>query len=75
MINRVLLLLIQDNLQDFAAVFLGAEALADNLNGEYEVGENGIVDSGECSGTRTLLRLRCARAVAALRTGKDTARS
>ncbi len=49
MINATLLLLIENNLQDLAAIFLGAETLADDLNGEDEVGEDGVVDGCQCS--------------------------
>ena|SRR6266487_2086037 len=48
-INATLLLLIENNLQDLAAIFLGAETLADDLNGEDEVGEDGVVDGCQCS--------------------------
>ena len=73
-VNTTLLLLIENNLQDLAAIFLGAETLADDLDGEDEVSENGVVDGGECSGTGALLRERCARAVGALGAGKNAAR-
>jgi hypothetical protein len=48
-VNASLLLLIENNLQDLGAIFLGAETLADDLNGVHEVSEDGIVDGGECS--------------------------
>lgn len=73
-VHTSLLLLIEDDLQDLAAIFLGAETLADDLDGEHEVGEDGVVDGGEGSGTRALLGLRSTRSVAALGAGKDTAR-
>lgn len=72
-VNTTSLLLIQDNLQNLAAIFLGADTLANNLDWEDEIGENGIVDSGECSRTRTLLGLRSARAVGSLWAGQDAA--
>jgi hypothetical protein len=72
-VNTSLLLLIQDDLQDLAAIFLGAETFADDLNGEDEIGEDGIVHSGECSGTGSLLSLRGAGAVAALGAWEDAA--
>jgi len=72
-IDTSLLLLVKDNLQDLAAVFLGTETLADNLNWVHEIGKDGIVNSSECSGTGSLLSLGGARAVGALWAGKDTA--
>jgi hypothetical protein len=62
-INTTLLLLIQHNLQKLAAVLLGAKTLANNLNGVDEIGQYRIVDSGECSRTRSLLGLRGAGAI------------
>jgi hypothetical protein len=72
-VNTSLLLLIENNLQDLAAIFLGAETLADDLDGVDEVGEDGVVNGGQCSGTGTLLSERCAAAVGALGAGEDTA--
>ena len=74
MINTTLLLLIEHHLQDLASILLGAQPLADNLNGKNEVGEDRVVDGSECSGTGTLLSERGARAVGALGAGKDAAR-
>lgn len=65
-VNTTSLLLVQNNLQSLAAIFLSTNALADNLNWVDEVSENAIVDSSESSGTRTLLSLGSARSVAAL---------
>lgn len=73
-VNRVLLLLVEDDLEDLAAVLLGAEALADDLNGEHEVGQDGVVHGGQGSRTGSLLGLRCARAVRPLGAGEDAAR-
>jgi hypothetical protein len=73
-VDGVLLLLVEDNLQDLAAVLLGAEALADDLDGVDEVVEDGVVDSGQGSGAGSLLREGGARAVGALGTGQDAAR-
>lgn len=73
MVNTSLLLLVEDDLEDLGAVLLGAEALADDLNRVDQVGQDGIVDSGQSSGTGTLLGLRGAGAVAALGAGKNTA--
>ena len=74
MIHAALLLLIQDNLQCLAAVLLGAQTLAYDLDGVDEVGQDGIVNSGECSRTGSLLGERGARAVRALGAGENTAR-
>ena len=72
-INTSLLLLVKDNLQDLAAIFLGAETLADNLDWVDEVAEDGVVDGSECSGTGSLLGLRGSGSVASLWAGQDTA--
>ena len=73
-INTTLLLLIEHHLQDLASILLGAQPLADNLNGKNEVGEDRVVDGSECSGTGTLLSERGARAVGALGAGQNAAR-
>jgi len=73
-INASLLLLVEDDFQDLGAIFLGTETLADDLDGEDEIREDGVVDGRQGSGTRALLRLRGARAVATLGARKDTAR-
>jgi len=73
-INTSLLLLIEDDLQDLAAIFLGAETLANDLNGVDEVGEDSVVDGGKCSGTGSLLSLRSTGAVGALWAGENAAR-
>lgn len=73
-VNTSLLLLIENNLQDLGAIFLGAETLANDLNWVDEVGKDGVVDSGECSGTRALLSLRGTGTVAALWAGENAAR-
>ena len=46
-VNATTLLLVKDDLEGLGAVLLGAEALADNLDGVDQVGQDGIVDSGE----------------------------
>lgn len=74
-VNTATLLLVKDNLEDLAAVLAGAETLANNLDGVDEVGEDGVVDSGESSRTGTLLGLGRARAIGALGAGKNAARS
>jgi hypothetical protein len=73
-INTTLLLLIEHHLQDLASILLGAQSLADNLNGENEVREDRVVNGSECSGTGALLSERGARAVGSLGAGKDAAR-
>ena len=73
-VDGVLLLLVEHDLQDLATVLLGAQALADDLDGEDEVGQDGVVHGGQGSRAGTLLCLRCARPVRALRPGQDAAR-
>lgn len=72
-VNASSLLLIKDNLQDLAAILLGAETLANNLNWVDEVGKDSIVDSSESSRTWALLGLRSAGAVGTLWAGENTA--
>jgi hypothetical protein len=72
-VNASLLLLIEDNLQDLAAIFLGAETLADNLNGVDKICEDGVVNGSQCPGTGSLLCERSSRAVGSLWAGKNTA--
>jgi hypothetical protein len=74
-VNTTTLLLVKNDLEDLATVLAGPLALANNLDGVDEVVEDGVVDSGEGSGTRALLLLRGARAVGALGTGEDAAGS
>jgi len=62
-VNTSLLLLIENDLQDLAAIFLGAKTLANNFDGIDEIGKDSIVNCGECSGTRSLLSLGCTGAV------------
>ena len=73
-VHTSLLLLIEDNLQCLAAIFLGAETLADDLDGVDEVGEDGVVNGGECSRTGSLLGEGCSGAVGALGAGENAAR-
>jgi hypothetical protein len=73
-VDATTLLLVKDDLEELAAVLLGAETLADNLNGVGEVGQDGVVDSGESAGAGTLLLLGVARAGRALGAGQDAAR-
>ena len=74
MIDGVPLLLIENDLEHLAAVFLCAQALAHDFDGEDQVGQDGIVHGGQGSRARALLRLRGARAVGALRAREDAAR-
>ena len=74
MVNTTLLLLVQDNLQGLAAVLLGADALADDLDGVDQVGQDGVVDGGQSSRAGTLLLEGVARAGGSLGAGEDAAR-
>lgn len=74
-VDTTTLLLIQDNLDGLAAVLLGADALADNLDGVDEVGEDGVVDGRQSTRTGTLLGLVAAGVDGALGAGEDTALS
>lgn len=74
-VNTSLLLLIEDDLQQLAAILLGAETLANNLDWVDEVGEDSVVDSSESSGTWALLLLGSAGAGRALGAGEDAAGS
>lgn len=74
-VNTTLLLLVQDNLQGLAAVLLGADALADDLDGVDEVSEDGVVDGGQSAGTGALLSLVGARVDGALGAGQNAALS
>lgn len=74
-VDATTLLLVEDDLEDLGAVLLGAQTLADNLNWVDEIGEDGVVDSGESSAAWALLGLRGAAAVAALWAWQDAAGS
>lgn len=74
MVNTTTLLLIENDLDGLAAVLLGADTLSNDLNGVDDVGEDGVVDSSQSTGTRTLLGKGVARADRALGAGEDTAR-
>jgi len=67
------LLLVQDHLERSAAVLLGAETLADDLDGVDQVGEDGIVDGGEGARARALLLLGVAGSARPLGPGQDAA--
>lgn len=74
-VNTTTLLLIQDNLQGLAAILLGTDALADDLDGVDEVAEDGVVDGGQGARTGTLLGLGGARVDGALGAGQNAALS
>lgn len=69
------LLLVKDDLEELAAVLLGADTLADNLDGVAEIGQDGVVDGGQSAGAGTLLLLVVARAGSTLGAGENAARS
>lgn len=73
-VNTTTLLLVEDDLEDLAAVLTGTGALADNLDGVDQVLENGVVNGGERPRTGTLLGLSGAATVRALGAGKNAAR-
>lgn len=74
MIYTTLLLLVQNDLQNTTAIFLGAYTLADNIHGIHEIGEDGVVHGGEGTGPGSFLLLRGARTVGTLWTGEDSTR-
>lgn len=74
-VNAATLLLVKNDLEGLGAVLLGAEALADNLDGVDEVGQDCIMDSGKSARTGALLLLGVARAGGALGAGENTTRS
>lgn len=67
------LLLVQDDLEGLGAVLLGAQALADNLDGEDEVGQDGVVDGSQGARAGALLGGGVAAAGGALGAGQDAA--
>jgi len=73
-VDTAALLLVQDDLEDLAAVLLGADALADDLDRVDDVGQDGVVHGGQGARARTLLLLVVAGADGALGTGQDAAR-
>lgn len=74
-VDTTTLLLVEDDLEGLGAVLLGAGALADNLDGVDEVGEDGVVDSGQSARAGALLGLGGARVGGALGAGQDAALS
>ena len=73
-VNTTALLLVEDDLEGLGAVLLGAETLADNLDGVDEVGQDSIVDSSQRARTGALLGLVVAGTAGALGAGQDAAR-
>lgn len=73
-VDATALLLVEDDLEGLGAVLLGAEALADDLDGVDEVGQDGVVDGGQSAGAGALLLLGVARAGGSLGAGQDAAR-
>lgn len=73
-VDAAALLLVEDDLEGLGAVLLGAETLADDLDREDEVGEDGVVDGGQGTAAGALLLLGVARAGGALGAGQDAAR-
>jgi len=74
-VNTTSLLLVQNDLQVLASIFLGTDTLANNLDWVYEVAEDSIVDSSKSSGTRTLLGLGSSGSVASLWAGENATSS
>lgn len=73
-VDAAALLLVKDDLQQLGTVLLGAETLADDLDGVDEVGQDGVVDGGQSTRTGALLGLGVAGAGRALGAGQDAAR-
>jgi len=74
-VNTTTLLLVEDDLEELGTVLLGADALADDLDGVGEILEDGVVDGSEGSRTGSLLLLGVAAAGRSLGAGQDAARS
>lgn len=72
-VDTSLLLLVKDDLEDLGAVLLGAETLANDLDWEDEVGEDGVVHGSQCAGAWALLGERGAGAGGALWAWQDAA--
>lgn len=73
-VDTTTLLLVQDDLDDLAAVLLGANTLAHNLHRVDNVGQDGVVDRGQGARARALLGELGAGARRALGTRQDAAR-
>ena len=61
-IDSTALLLVEDDLEGFGAVLLGAQALANDLDGVDEVSQDSVVDGREGARAGALLLLGVARA-------------
>ena len=68
------LLLVQDDLQYLASIFLGSESLANNFNREDNVGEDGVMNSGQGSAAWAFLGLGGAGSVGALGARQNASR-
>lgn len=73
-VDAAALLLVEDDLEDLAAVLAGAGALADDLDGVDDVVEDGVMDGRQRPRVGPLLRLRRPRSIAAFGAGEDAAR-
>lgn len=69
------LLVVKEHLENLLAVRLCSDTLADNLDGVDEITEDSVVDSRECSRTRSLLSLVRSASVGSFRARQDAARS
>jgi hypothetical protein len=74
-VDTTTLLLIQNNPQRLASIFLCAGASSDDFDWVDDVREDGVVDGGESAGAGTLLGLGCAGAGRALGAGQDASGS
>lgn len=75
MVDTTTLLLIQNDLESLTAVLLGANALADNLDGVDQVAQDVVVDGGQSARAGTLLGLGGAGVSGALGAREDAALS
>lgn len=73
-VNTTSLLLVQHNLQDLAAVLLGSQSLADDLDWVDDISQDSIVDSSQSSGSWSLLRLAGSRSVRSLGSWENSSR-
>lgn len=73
-VNTDALLLVKKDLEQLAAVLLGADTLADDLDREAQIGQDGVVDGGQGAGTGALLLLGVAGASRSLGARQNTAR-
>jgi hypothetical protein len=73
-VHTTSLLLIQNDLQNLAAILLSPDTLAYDLDWVNDIGQDSIVDSSQCSRSWSLLCLVGSAAVRTLWAGKDAAR-